>query len=221
MTGGAWFEGSPGWYVDAQEGWARPIDRRVSPAGIRRLLRQPSIAEPVDRLPDLIMQGLPKVAAEVGAELPELSQVADVVDLVPTFRLAAGGNLIEAQVSLARRTRTSGSTCADGLTVPVSSSRRRISRATGASAGSQTREVHSLRHRGAAGNHQLRGLASSHRDGSRFVARGDDAIRWTEGIGTLPDDWDIFVPDGRRCAIAAGASAKLVSRAESAIASST
>ena len=33
-------------------------------------------------------------------------------------------------------------------------------------------------------------------DGNKFVARGDDAIRfWTEGIATLPDEWDIFVPD--------------------------
>jgi len=72
-------------------GWARPVDRRVSPAAIRRLLRLPVIAEPVERLPDLVMQGLPKVALEMGAELPELSQVADVVDLVPTFRVAREG----------------------------------------------------------------------------------------------------------------------------------
>ena len=32
LNQGGWFEGSPGWHVDAQEGWARPIDRRVSPA---------------------------------------------------------------------------------------------------------------------------------------------------------------------------------------------
>src|SRR6201999_3483498 len=33
-------------------------------------------------------------------------------------------------------------------------------------------------------------------DGNKFVARGDDAIRfWTEGIGSLPDQWDTFVPD--------------------------
>src|SRR5208282_5674979 len=34
MASGAWFEGSPGYYVDAQEGWARPVDRRASPAAI-------------------------------------------------------------------------------------------------------------------------------------------------------------------------------------------
>ncbi|HEX7662935.1 MAG TPA: SWIM zinc finger family protein, partial [Polyangiaceae bacterium] len=47
---GAWFEGSPGWFVDPQEGVARPIDRRVSPASIRRLTRAPFIHEPVERL---------------------------------------------------------------------------------------------------------------------------------------------------------------------------
>ena len=32
-TSGAWFEGSPGWYVDAQEGWAR--GRNCRGAGLR------------------------------------------------------------------------------------------------------------------------------------------------------------------------------------------
>src|SRR5262249_54862232 len=34
MAQGAWFEGSPGWHVDPQEGVARPIDRRVSPSSV-------------------------------------------------------------------------------------------------------------------------------------------------------------------------------------------
>jgi superfamily II DNA or RNA helicase len=201
MTGGAWFEGSPGWYVDAQEGWARPIDRRVSPAGIRRLLRQPSIVEPVDRLPDLIMQGLPKVAAEVGAELPELSQVADVVDLVPTFRLAAGGNLIEAQVSLrAAYEDVEIDVRADGMTVPVIVKPPATQSRDGAPSAGSSKRARCIRCDIAAqqaATTRLRelGLVPAE-DGNKFVARGDDAIRfWTEGIGTLPDDWDIFVPD--------------------------
>jgi SNF2 family DNA or RNA helicase len=33
-------------------------------------------------------------------------------------------------------------------------------------------------------------------EGNGFLARGDDAIQfWTEGIGTLPEEWDLFVPD--------------------------
>jgi hypothetical protein len=120
MSNGAWFEGSPGYYVDALEGWSRPIDRHVSPAALRRLLRVSAIAEAVERLPDLIMQGLPKIALEIGAELPELSQVADVVDLEPTFRVAAGGSLTEAQVSLrAAYEDVEIDVRADGMTVPV------------------------------------------------------------------------------------------------------
>src|SRR5882672_1420133 len=117
---GAWFEGSPGWYVDPQEGVARPLDRRVSPAAIRRLVRAPFIHEPIDSLPQLIAQGLPKVALEVGADLPDLSQVADVVDLVPTFRMRAGGSLTEARVSLrAAYEDVEMDVRADGMTPPV------------------------------------------------------------------------------------------------------
>ncbi|HLK36091.1 MAG TPA: SNF2-related protein [Polyangiaceae bacterium] len=198
MTGGAWFEGSPGWYVDAQEGWARPIDRRVSPAGVRRLLRLPSITEPVERLPDLVMQGLPRVASEVGAELPELSQVADVVDLVPTFRVAAGGNLVDAQISLrAAYEDTEIDVRADGMTVPVIV-KAPPPRPDGAPAnGKRARCIRCdiAAQQAAAANLRSLGLVPAE-DGNKFVARGDEAIRfWTEGIASLPDDWDIFIPD--------------------------
>jgi superfamily II DNA or RNA helicase len=192
MASGAWFEGSPGYYVDAQEGWARPIDRRVSPAAIRRLLRMPVITEPVEKLPELVMQGLPRVALEVGAELPELSQVADVVDLVPTFRVAAGGSLTEAQVSLrAAYDDFEIDVRADGMTVPVivkppgpgSSKRAKCIRCDIAAQQQAAAKLRDL------------GLVPAE-DGNKFVVRGDGAIRfWTEGIATLPDNWDIFVPD--------------------------
>ena len=191
-TSGAWFEGSPGWYVDAQEGWARPIDRRVSPAAIRRLLRLSAIGEPVERLPELVMHGLPKVAVEVGAELPELSQVADVVDLVPTFRVAAGGNLLEAQVSLrAAYEDTEVDVRADGMTLPV------IVKPPEPGSGKRARCIRCdiAAQQSAAANLRELGLVPAE-DGNKFIARGDDAMRfWTEGIGSLPDDWDIFVPD--------------------------
>ena len=191
-TAGAWFEGSPGWYVDAQEGWARPVDRRVSPAAIRRLVRMPTMSEPVERLPDLVMQGLPKVALEVGAELPELSQVADVVDLVPTFRVAAGGSLVDAQVSLrAAYEDVEIDVRADGMTLPVivkppepgSTKRARCIRCDIAAQQAAATKLQDL------------GLIPAE-DGNKFVAHGDEAIHfWTEGLATLPDDWDIFVPD--------------------------
>jgi superfamily II DNA or RNA helicase len=192
MTSGAWFEGSPGFYVDAQEGWARPIDRRTSPAALRRLLRLPVIAEPVDNLPALITHGLPKVALELGAELPELSQVADVVDLVPTFRVAAGGTLIEAQVSLrAAYEDVEVDVRADGMTVPV------IVKPPEPGSGKRAKCIRCdiAAQQEAAGRLRDLGLIPAE-DGNKFIVLGDDAIRfWTEGIGTLPDEWDLYVPD--------------------------
>lgn len=193
---GAWFEGSPGWYVDPQEGWARPIERRVSPSSIRRLLRMPTIHEPIERLPQLIAQGLPKVALEVGAELPELSQVADVVDLVPTFRVAAGGSLIEAQVSLrAAYEDVEIEVRADGMTVPVI-----VKPAAPGRDGPGSKRARCIRcdiaaQQEAAARLRDLGLTPAE-DGNKFIARGDDAIQfWTEGVGTLPEEWDLFVPD--------------------------
>ena len=189
---GAWFEGSPGYYVDALEGWTRPIDRHVSPAALRRLLRIPSIAEPVERLPDLVMQGLPKIALEIGAELPELSQVADVIDLEPTFRVAAGGSLTEAQVSLrAAYEDVEIDVRADGMTVPVivkPPESGSVKRAKCIRCDIAAQQIAAARLRDL-------GLIPAE-DGNKFVARGDDAIRfWTEGICSLPDEWDLFVPD--------------------------
>ncbi|HZU85139.1 MAG TPA: SNF2-related protein [Polyangiaceae bacterium] len=194
VASGAWFEGSPGYYVDPQEGWARAIDRRVSPAAMRRLLRMPVISEPVDKLPELIMQGLPKVALEVGAELPDLSQVADVVDLVPTFRVAAGGTLTEAQVSLrAAYEDVEIDVRADGMTVPVIVKPP----AGGAAGGKRARCIRCdiAAQQAAAARLRDLGLVPAE-DGNKFVAVGDEAIRfWTEGLATLPDDWDLYVPD--------------------------
>ena len=206
LSQGGWFEGSPGWHVDAQEGWARPIDRRVSPASLRRLGRMPAISESIDNLPTLIAQGLPKVALEVGAELPDLSQVADVVDMRPTFRLRAGGSLTEARVSLrAAYEDVEIDVRADGMTPPVivkpprassrddhedlsprrlpSSKRATVIRCDIAAQQEATSALRSL------------GL-STDEEGTGFLARGDDALQfWTEAVGSLPEDWDLFIPD--------------------------
>ena len=198
---GAWFEGSPGWYLDAQEGVARPIDRRVAPAAIRRLLRAPFIHEPIESLPQLIAQGLPKVALEVGAELPDLSQVADVIDLVPTFRMRAGGALTEARVALrAAYEDVEMDVRADGMTPPVIV--KPPVRHEGAHEGrpgppprARCIRCDIAAQQDAAGKLRDLGLVPDE-DGNGFVARGDDAIQfWTEGIGQLPEDWDLFVPD--------------------------
>ena len=120
MAPGREIDGAPGWHVDTSEGIARPIDRRVSPAALRRLLRSPTIAEPASQLIHLITEGLPKVALEVGAELPDLSQVADVIDLHPTFRLEAAGSLTETRADLrATYGDTEVNVRADGISPPV------------------------------------------------------------------------------------------------------
>lgn len=188
---GGWFEGWPGWHIDTQEGIARRLDKRVSPAAMRRLLRSPTIGEPMSELAQLIMQGLPRVALEVGAELPDLAQIADVVDLLPTFRMRAGGSLVHAEVSLfAAYGDIEMPVRADGITLPIivrppeeGSKRARCIR------------VDIAAQQEAAGKLAALGLTPDEA-GQLFVARGDAAIRfWTEGLAELPDTWDLFVPD--------------------------
>jgi superfamily II DNA or RNA helicase len=194
LSQGCWFEGNPGAHLDTQDGVVRPIDRRVSPSALRRLMRQPTIQEPIESLPPLISQGLPKVALEVGAELPELSQVADVVDLVPTFRMRAGGALTEARVSLrAAYEDVEIDIRSDGMTPPV------IVKAQTAGKGSSKR-VKCIRcdiaaQQAAIGMLQTLGLVPDE-EGLGFILRGDQALTfWTDGIGSLPEDWDLFIPD--------------------------
>ncbi|AKV01813.1 Helicase, SNF2/RAD54 family [Labilithrix luteola] len=207
LAQGGWFEGSPAWHVDAQEGWARPVDRRLSPASIRRLTRTPSISESIDNLPVLLAQGLPRVALEVGAELPDLSQVADVVDIRPTFRLRAGGSLTEARVSLrADYADVEIDVRADGMTAPVIVKPPRVTDSDDDDIGSGPRRVPASKRATVIrcdiaaqqeATSALRALGlSTDEDGMGFVARGDDAIQfWTEAVGSLPEDWDLFLPD--------------------------
>jgi hypothetical protein len=137
------------------------------------------------------MQGLPRVALEIGAELPDLSQIADVVDLTPTFRLRAGGSLMEASVSLfAEYGDTEMAVRADGITLPIlirppeeGSRRARCVRLDIAAQQEAANRLGEL------------GLAPD-QTGQAFRATGDSAIQfWTEGLGALPDTWDLFVPE--------------------------
>jgi superfamily II DNA or RNA helicase len=189
-TAGGWFEGNPGFHLDTQEGVVRPIDKRVSPSSLRRLLQRPTIQEPIEALPQLISQGLPKVALEVGAELPELSQVADVVDMDPTFRLRAGGSLTEARVALrAAYEDFELDIRSDNMTPPVivkAGASQKRAKCIRCDIVAQQLAVSKLRELGLVPDEE----------GLGFLVRGDAAIRfWTDGIGTLPEDWDLFVPD--------------------------
>jgi superfamily II DNA or RNA helicase len=188
---GGWFEGWPSWQIDTQEGIARRVDKRVSPAAMRRLLRSPTIGEPMRELGRLIMQGLPKVALEIGADLPELSQIAEVVDLVPTFRMRAGGSLVEAHVSLfAAYGDDEVAVRADGITPPVL-----VQPPEEGMKKARCVRVDIAAQQDAA--NKLLGLGlRPDETGQLFVANGDAAIRfWSEGLADLPDDWDLFVPE--------------------------
>ncbi|HEY2406785.1 MAG TPA: SNF2-related protein [Polyangiaceae bacterium] len=191
LTNGGWFEGAPGFHIDTTEGIARPIDHRVSPAALRRLLRSPTIAEPASELIGMITHGLPKVALDVGAELPELSQVADVVDLEPTFHMRAGGTLTEAEVSLkASYADREVEVRADGISPPIlivpppeGQKRAKCIRCDIAAQQSAVQLLLDL------------GL-SPDESGEHFVARGERAIQfWSEGVGALPESWDMYVPE--------------------------
>lgn len=191
LSQGGWFEGSPGWHIDTTEGIARPLDDKVSPAALRRLLRSPSIAEPSKDLISIITDALPRVALEVGAPLPDLSQVADVVDLQPDFRMRATGNLLEAYVSLrAAYGDLEVEVRADGISPPViiqppeaGEKRARCVRTDIVAQQEAARLLLDL------------GLQQNE-TGENFIAKGDAAIRfWSEGVGSLPESWDLYVPE--------------------------
>lgn len=191
LTSGGWFEGAPGYHIDTNEGIARPIDHRVSPAALRRLLRSPTIAEPASELIGVITNGLPRVALEVGADLPELSQVADVIDLEPVFRVRATGSLTEAEVSLkAAYGDVEVEVRADGISPPViilpPEEGQKRAKCIRCDIAAQQEAVELLLDRG----------LTKDEGGERFVAEGEDAIHfWSEGVGSLPEDWDLYVPE--------------------------
>jgi superfamily II DNA or RNA helicase len=191
LISGGWFEGAPGWHVDTSEGIARPLDHRVSAAALRRLLRSPTIAEPASELIHMIIQGLPRVAAEVGAQLPDLSQVADVVDLEPKFRMSATGSLTEAHVSLrAVYGDMEVEVRADGISPPVMilppKEGQKRAKCIRCDIAAQQRAVEKLLETGLV----------PEESGEWFIAEGERAIQfWSEGVGSLPEDWDLYVPE--------------------------
>jgi superfamily II DNA or RNA helicase len=191
LANGGWFEGAPGWHIDTTDGVARPLDQRVSPAALRRLLRSSTIAEPASELIGMITYGLPRVAIEVGAQLPDLSQVADVVDMEPTFRMRAGGGLTEVEVELqAQYGNLEVEVRADGISPPImilppkeGQKRARCIRCDIAAQQAAVEKLLSL------------GLEPDE-SGQHFVAHGDKSIAfWSEGVGQLPEEWDLYVPE--------------------------
>ena len=191
LSSGAWFEGTPGWQIDTTEGVARPVSELVTPAWLQRLYRSPAMVQSHEDLPELLGESIPRVAALLGADLPDLSSVADLVDQKPRFELKANGDLIDARVRLyVRYEDQEFDVPPDDFPSPLAflppktgKGRPRVVRRD---VGAEMAGVQAL----------LNQNFEVSESGEELVASGDDAIAfWTNGIGELPEDWDRFIPD--------------------------
>jgi superfamily II DNA or RNA helicase len=191
LSSGAWFEGTPGWQIDTTEGVARPVSELVTPAWLQRLYRSPAIVQSHEDLPTLLGESIPRVAAMLGADLPDLSSVADLVDQKPRFELKANGDLIDARVRLyVRYEDQEFDVPPDDFPSPLAflppKSGKGRPRVVRRDVGAEMAGVQAL----------LSQNFEVSESGDELVASGDDAIAfWTNGIGELPEDWDRFVPD--------------------------
>lgn len=186
---GLWLEGSPGWHLDPIQGVARPLAESVTVPWLERLSRAPSITHPVSEIGRLLGEIVPRVALSLGAPLPDISTVVDVVDAHPTFILRATGDLVSVQATLAAsygeiELEVPPVELPPPLAIiPGDSPRPRCVRRD---VGAEREAVEKLLQLGLQVSEDMKG----------FQAQGDAAIAfWTEGIGTLPDDWDRFIPE--------------------------
>ncbi len=190
LSQGLWFEGQPGWQVDTTQGLARPIAESVTPAWLERLSRAPSITHPLDDLGRLLSEIVPKTAFSLGTELPDLSSIADLVDATPTFTLRAEGDLTVVRATLRAvygdvELDVAPSELPPPLAiVPGGGERPRVIRRD---IGAEREAAETLFNLGL-------GLPEEHENW--FEAHGEKATAfWTEGIGSLPDTWDRYIPD--------------------------
>ena len=191
LSSGAWFEGTPGWQIDTTEGVARPVSELVTPAWLQRLYRSPAMVQSHDDLPELLGESIPRVAALLGADLPDLSSVADLVDQKPRFELKANGDLIDARVRLyVRYEDQEFDVPPDDFPSPLAflppKSGKGRPRVVRRDVGAEMAGIQAL----------LNQNFEVSESGEELVASGDDALAfWTNGIGELPEDWDRFIPD--------------------------
>lgn len=191
LSSGAWFEGVPCYHVDTSDGIARPIADSISPAWLSRLHRAPALTYPSAELPGLLMEFIPRIAHMLGADLPDLSQVADIVDERAGIQLRIDGDIVGARASL--------SVVYDGEEFDIppvgfasplaflpplgKSGRPRVVRRD---IGTEMAAVQQLLSRG----------FEVSESGDDLIVMGDDAIQfWTVGIAELPTDWERYIPD--------------------------
>ncbi|HEY6876596.1 MAG TPA: SNF2-related protein, partial [Polyangiales bacterium] len=195
LSSGAWFEGTPGWYVDTTEGVARPVAENVTPAWLQRLYRSPALVHPINDLPHVLTDFLPRVAASLSAALPEIESVADVIDVSPRFALRAVGDLVEARAKISVSYRE------HNFEVPPRDLPPPLSFVNSSGAGAQGGRPSVVRREVGlemAAIQELlnHGFEVDPDNKSELVVRGDKAIKfWTQGISTLPETWDRFIPN--------------------------
>jgi SNF2 family DNA or RNA helicase len=142
-------------------------------------------------LPELLGESIPRVAALLGADLPDLSSVADLVDQKPRFELKANGDIIDARVRLyVRYEDQEFDVPPDDFPSPLAflppKSGKGRPRVVRRDVGAEMAGVQAL----------LNQNFEVSESGEELVASGGDAIAfWTNGIGELPEDWDRFIPD--------------------------
>jgi superfamily II DNA or RNA helicase len=199
LSSGAWFEGTPSWHIDTTDGVARPLVDAITPAWLQRLYRSPALVHPVSDLPRLLTDFVPRVATSLATELPDISSVADLVDATPHFQLKADGDLIEARARLkVLYQEHEFDVPASGFPSPLAflppaernghvldtrAARPRIVRRDVGGEMAAVQQLLSL------------GFEVDPKVGD-LVIRNDKAISfWTEGVGSLPEEWDRFIPN--------------------------
>ncbi|MBK8170200.1 MAG: SNF2 helicase associated domain-containing protein [Sandaracinaceae bacterium] len=191
LSSGAWFEGTPGWHIDTTDGVARPVIETVTPAWLQRLYRSPALVHPVADLPRLLTDFVPRVAASLSSDLPDIASVADLVDAKASMQLKVTGDIVEAHAKL--------KVVYDDLEfdVPPSGFPSPLAFLPPLDAGARPRVVRRDVGAEMSAVQDLLNLGFTvDQTQQDLVVKGDQAIAfWTEGIGNLPEDWDRFIPD--------------------------
>lgn len=189
LSQGLWLEGNPCWHLDPVQGIARPVAETVTAPWLERLSRAPAITHPTAEIGRLLGEIVPRVASMLGAPLPDINAIVDIVDATPTFILRATGDLVNVRATLSVsygeiELEVPPVELPPPLAiVPSDSPRPRCIRRD---VGAEREAVEKLLELG----------LEVTDDFKAFRAEGDRAVAfWTEGIGTLPDNWDRFIPD--------------------------
>jgi len=191
LSKGAWFEGTPGYHIETDEGVARKVVETVTPAWLQRLYRSPALVVPIAELPRLLSDIIPRAAALLGARLPDLAQVADLVDATPSIALKVDGDIVDAVARL------KVSYDDQEFPIPVDGFPSPLAFLPPTRPGGRPRVVRRDVGAEMSGVQMLMNLGFEvDESGQAMEVRGEKAISfWTEGIGSLPETWDRYIPD--------------------------